>query len=218
VRKQEIIEKSIMYTEKHPPQGSNIKMKLTPGGAEYTWPVQQQDAISGETKRALYVLGFAVVFMGWIFTTLIETGDYASIDKGFHLGHLFIGIVHLTILVLIIQLARIIYLVLRPPLPASLEFTPNEIIYRSGTRRLQLEFIREGDSRSIQRTKETIGRSKNKTYVFPKKERENFTLEKTGDSLSLSIKYRGQRIEIGDTLKEYDKEWLHKFLKDYNTG
>lgn len=207
-----------MFTEKPPPKGSNISIEFTPGGAVYTWAVEPQDKVSGDSIRAglFFVLG--IVFLGLIFTTLIETGDYASIDKGFHLGHLFIGIVHLTILVLIILQARTIYLVLRPPFPASLEFTPNEIIYRSGTRRLQLEFIREGDSRSIQRTKETIGRSKNKTYVFPKKERENITLEKTGDSLSLSIKYRGQRIEIGDTLKEYDKEWLYKFLKDYKTG
>jgi hypothetical protein len=199
-----------MLAEDYPPEGSNISMKFTPGGVTYTWPTEPRGGAGPESMGAVLFLIFTMFFLGYAFVVLFNGGsNIKSINKGINFGHLFFGLLLLMILLAIFRQGRTIYLTLRRPLPASIEITPNEIIYRTGTKRPQLRFDGRGRVDSKDKAAERL---KSKTYAFPIKEREHVNLERRGDYLLLSVEYRGESVEIGSSLKETDKEWLYKAL------
>lgn len=203
-----------MLTEKYPPEGSNISRKFTPRGVTYTWPTEPRSAFDLQYMGLVFYLIFVMFFLGFVVVEFFIPG-FPGIEKGIDFGHLFIGFLLLLLLYLIFAQGRTIYFALRRPLPASLELTPSEIIYRTGTKRPQLKFVDSVGKSRVGISDEDAKRLKSKTYALPIMERENFTLERIGDYLLLSFKYRGESIEINNGLNDSDKEWLYKSLKEY---
>ena len=202
-----------MITGKYPPEESNISMKFTPGGVTYTWPTGPRGSIGAEFMGSVLYLIVIAAFMGYGFVVLFTGGfGVRSIGKGINFGHLFIAFLLLVLLLTIFKQGRTLYLLIRPPLPAALELTSDEIIYRTGTKRLKLKIDGQGRIGPVSGALEGI---KSKTYILPLKERDNFVLERVGDYLRLSFEYGDEAIEVGSRLKDTDKEWLYNSLKEF---
>ncbi len=192
-----------MINREYPPEGSSIETEHTTAGIRYIWTNE-----TSESNGINSAVGFLMLFMvGWAFgeiSTIIEllNGQAEGSDRLFlmaWLGGWTLGG---------FWCAHTIYLSLRRPGPASLEIREREIKYSTGSRKLELSFrkLSRGENKAI------FKGTKNTTYKMPLIQCSKVKLERDGEELRLSVDCKNKTIEIGNTLGEPDKEWLHKIL------
>lgn len=201
-------------SEKHPPEGSIISLKITSSKVRYAWPLEPTDTISRESWVSVFYLIFTIIFMVYVLTSLLESNlGPKSLEEGIHFGNVFVTVMNLLIIFLIFKQFKAIVETLRGGIPAGLIIMDNQILYSTGSTRMQLKFSGKGKLEQEKQDK-TQALPKPKSYIFPKNELEDLALERIEGYLRLSVRHRDEIIEIGATLDDSDKEWLYHSLKE----
>jgi hypothetical protein len=105
-----------------------------------------------------------------------------------------------------------IYNIVKPLKPAYLKLSIGAIRYETGTEPFNF-FMWD-----YRRRKESSGffkRSRDKVYDVENANIQNLQLERVGERQRLSFDYGVQRLEIGKSLTEPEREWLYDILKEH---
>lgn len=191
---------------KDPPEGSAIRVDRDIHTTIYSWD-------NGKTSILSYLsVVLLVVFLGfWLMGEISVIRSLMKEDVPlfgrlfmiFWLGGWSIGGV---------MIMYSIYNTVKPLKPASLKLSTGVIIYETGTEPFNF-FMWD-----YRRRKEFSGyfkRSRNKVYDVESANVQNLQLERVGERQRLSFDYGVQRLEIGKSLTEPEREWLYNILKEH---
>jgi hypothetical protein len=112
-----------------------------------------------------------------------------------------------------------LYLLIRPPFPESVKLTQDAFHYNSGSVSLIVLFnplylLRQSDPTAVFRRIFTGRRRVN----IPKNELGNVVLERIGERQRLYFDHGADRIEIGEHLREPEREWLAAVIQSWQRG
>lgn len=189
-----------MGENRYPPEGSAIALVDSMSGIRYAWP--------NASRGGGFVVAFLIVWLvGWGVGEIFAVGTLLG-GAGPGGGMNFFMLIWLTGWTIGGAYCMVlVYLYLRRQRPAFLELGRGEIIYETGTRKPDMRFNeRRNDFRSV------FAGIRSKQYRIPVRECRNLKLERVGEDLRLSVDHDSERIVIGASLGEPDKEWLHGLL------
>jgi len=188
----------------NPPEGSRIELKRDIHSTSYIW------------KNPGKGLGFRNAFLffwlcGWTIGGLMALihifgGSFEKEeDRWFMLAWLTFWAVGEVVVI------SILYFALRPQKPSVLTLSPGSIHFETGTRPL-------GSFNADYETSHPLAffeKYKNKIYVLETSQINNLKLERAGERQRLTFDYGRERIEIGDSLSEPEREWLFDILREH---
>ncbi|MDH4240787.1 MAG: DUF2244 domain-containing protein [Phycisphaerae bacterium] len=193
-----------------PPEGSKINIERDIDSIRYNWQ---------EGKKSIghyLVLAFMCFwFCGWtvggfvaIYIFIVTVVAYfinkvpifAPLFVLFWLGAWAIG----EILVF-----KTLYYALRPKKPSVLTLSNRGITFETGTSSPILA------QRQYHRKAFSFKKFKNRTFDLGMNETETLRLESIGEKQRLSFDHGAERIEIGETLTEPEREWLYNVLTEH---
>jgi len=196
--------------EYKPPEDSKINIERDIDSTRYIWH-------EGKKSVGYYLVlafmsfwfcgwtigGFAGVFLLFITSVGFFTGKipfFVPLFALFWLGAWTIGE---------IVVFKTLYYALRPQRPSVLTLSNRGITFETGTHAPNLP-----PSRYYKRlfsSKEF----KNRTFSLGASEAKTLKLERTGEKQRLSFDHGVERIEIGETLTEPEREWLYNILVEH---
>jgi hypothetical protein len=192
------------------PKNSQIQMKSELNGMTMFWKKP-----NGGLFRYFIVLFLCFWLCGW-FVGLVSAGKQLLTGEGpntflsvwlamWSLGGIFAG--------------GMIYLLLRPQKPESVTLERNRFTYDTGS--APMNFI---NPYYMMRKKQNMMNpfsmmfQKRKTYELSRAECPEFVLEGLGDDQRLRFDDGADRITIGESLKEPEREWLAEVLNKWRIG
>ena len=191
------------------PKGSRIEIKKGFDGITLFWKKP-----SGGTFRYL-IVGFLLLWLcGWLvgFVTVgrallagkEDTGFLAVWLVGWTLGGVFAMV--------------LIYLLFRPQVPESVTLERKRLKYDTGTAPMYFLNPYWILSRKQHVNPFSMLFQKRKTYEFDKSDCPEFVLEGLGDDQRLRFDDGADRVVIGESLKEPEREWLAEVLTTWRAG
>jgi hypothetical protein len=188
------------YPKWLPPVGSKIQVKETTHSKSFVW------------KNAGCRINLATLFLifwlaGWtimgIVSPSIGTGtgqDGSSFGGGFRFW-----------LIAEIVAVVILYLSLRPQKPSILTLSKGKISFETGTSPSIFAYDRQKSTKPFSSMKKL----RNKAYEVELSQLSNLRLDRVGERQCLFFEYEDERVEIGDTLSEPEREWLYEILRGH---
>lgn len=191
-----------------PPKNSQIQTKSELSGVTLSWKKP-----SGGPFR-FFIVAFLIFWLcGWLFGFIsagkqILTGG-PSIFLAFWLAGWTLGGIFAV---------AMIYWLLRPQVPESVTMERDRLKYDTGS--ASINFM---NPYWMMRKKANVNPfsmmfQKRKTYELDRSECPEFVLEGLGDDQRLRFDDGADRITIGESLKEPEREWLAKVLNAWRTG
>lgn len=193
---------------REPPSGFKIQVEETLRGTAYSW--KDEEGNSARFRRIIFhlLIVCAAVFFGLFVLSQLASGSKEA--PSYFLWGMFVFCVLMALFNL-----SLIYSKLKGPKPFILTLSPGNIHYKVGT-------ISES---SINSELSNV-KSLNEAIAICKKHRKrnlnietskiaNLKLERVGEKQRLSFDYEADRIEIGETLTEPEREWLYEILKEH---
>lgn len=110
------------------------------------------------------------------------------------------------------------YSLLKPTIPESVTLHKYRFVYNSGSAFLKNLNPRKLAEQKAQRNPMKLLFGNNKTYEFTKTECPEFVLEGTGFDQRVYFDDGADRVQIGDSLKEPEREWLANVLQSWKAG
>ncbi|OHB52669.1 MAG: hypothetical protein A2Y12_03150 [Planctomycetes bacterium GWF2_42_9] len=104
--------------------------------------------------------------------------------------------------------------ILKPLKPSKLILSNDNIEFQTGTKALN-PFGDWTYQKSNRKKPKFFSTFKNKLYKFKPGEINNLKLDYTGDNQKLTFDIGAERIEIGPTLTEPEREWLYNIIKNH---
>jgi hypothetical protein len=184
-----------------PPKGSKIQVQRDMHSTSYVW---KNDGRSlGEYVGTAFLLFW---FCGWTFGGIMALLHLMSgtLDTkgtlfflawliGWVLGETYVG--------------TILYLSLRRRKPSVLTLSPGLMRFETGTT------VSDRELRSGRLPRAVLPKCRNRVYEIETCQLKSLKLDRVGERQRLTFDYGGERIEIGQTLSEPEREWLHQTLK-----
>jgi hypothetical protein len=193
---------------KEPPSGFKIQVEETLRGTKYSW--RDEESTSAKFKSLILhilIVCFALFFGLFILIRFMYGPEEAPVY--------ILCIVFAVCILMVLSNGYLAYKTLKGPKPFLLILSPGNILYESGT--ISESSIRE-IARNVQGLNEVFEMSKKYTKRSLNIATSNITnlkLEREGEKQQLCLDYEGQRIEIGPTLSEPEREWLYEVLKQH---
>jgi hypothetical protein len=193
-----------------PPEGSKINIERDINSIRYSWQ-EGKKSIGHYLMLAFLsfwfcgwtVGGFVAIYM------LIVTAVGFFIDKVPIFVPLFILFWMGAWTIGEIVVFKTLYYALKPKNPSVLTLSNRGITFKTGTHSPNL--ARHNYHKKAFSSKEF----KNRTYGLGTSEVETLKLERTGEKQRLSFDHGTERIEIGETLTEPEREWLYNVLTEH---
>jgi hypothetical protein len=189
--------------EYEPPVGSKIRVEWTMDDTTFVW--KDKGGGIGRYARAGFVLFWLCL---WMLTAIRGVSEITErLSKGdvcfpllFTFLWMMFGVFGLSDL----------YHTLRPEKPTVLTLSPGHIEYKPGIPRVRSEVLRYDRSR---RRSGFFGRARKESLKVQTTEMTNLRLERIGESKRLSFDYGANRVIIGLSLSDPEKEWLYQILR-----
>jgi len=191
---------------REPPEGSAIRVDRDIRTTVYSWD-------NGKTSILRYLIVIPLLlflgpwFMGEISAIRSLMKDdmplFGRLFMIFWLGGWTVGG---------IMIMYSIYNLVKPLKPASLKLSTGAIRYETGTE--PFDFFM-WDYRRRKEFSSFFKRFRNKVYDVESANIKNLQLERVGERQRLSFDYGVQRLEIGKSLTEPEREWLYDILKEH---
>jgi hypothetical protein len=108
------------------------------------------------------------------------------------------------------------YLLLRPQVPESIKLMHDQLIYDTGSTSMNMNPYHMMKKKHLEMNPFSMLYQKRKTYALSKFECPEFILDGLADDQRLRFDLGADRIIIGETLKEPEREWLHEVLKEWS--
>jgi len=191
---------------REPPEGSAIRVDRDIYSSVYSW-------YNGKSSVLRYLIAvFFLVFLGFWFVGEIHAIHSLMKDDMPLFGRLFtlFWLGGWTIGGIVIM--YLIYNLVKPLKPASLKLSAGSIRYETGTE--PFDFFM-WDYRQRKESFNFFKGFRNKVYEVENANMQNLRLERIGERQRLSFDYGAQRVEIGKSLTEPEREWLYEVLKEH---
>ena len=114
-----------------------------------------------------------------------------------------------------VAVAFILYSIFRPLKPAKLTLSKGLFEYQTGTKPFSFNYYTYHQSSQRPKFFQSIS---NKSYRIETRELKNLRLDRVGERQRLTFDMGIERIEIGETLSEPEREWLYEVLKRHISG
>lgn len=191
-----------------PLQGSAIKLDRDMHCITYSW-------VNGKKSLLQYPAALFMLFWlgGWAVGEYMAAKELFTGDKMPLFGKLFLGFWLCAWTVGGAAVACGLYSFLRPPKPAKLTLSAGAIEYQTGT---SPENVFNRSTYNQTGEKPNLFKFfRNKIYKLDMSEVKNLRLEYAGERQRLTCDKGIERIEIGPTLTEPEREWLYGILNNH---
>lgn len=193
-----------------PPAGANIKVDRDMHSTTYFWK-------NGEKSIGQYGAAAFMIFWlcGWTVGGFMAAGALffgkemplsSRLFMLFWLGGWACGEVFVI---------YALYNIFRPLKPAKLTLSSTYFEYETGTKPYSFNYYKY--DRSQQKPK-FFQNLRNKNYRLELNQPVNLHLERIGERQRLTFDIGSERVEIGDTLTEPEREWLYEILREHIEG
>jgi hypothetical protein len=190
-----------------PPAGANIKVDRDMYSTTYSWE-------NGRKSIGQYGVAAFMIFWlcGWTVggfmaaKTLFTNNDmplFGRLFMLFWLGGWAFGEV---------AVIYALYNTFKPLKPAKLTLSSTYFEYDTGTKPYNFNYYRYGRSQEKPKFFQSF---RNKNYRVELNQPVNLRLERVGERQRLTFDIGSERIEIGDTLTEPEREWLYEILREH---
>lgn len=195
-----------------PPAGTNIKVDRDMYSMTYSWK-------NGEKSIGQYGAAAFMLFWlcGWTVGGFVAAREVFSGKDMPLFGRLF----------MLFWLggwacgeAAVIYVLyntFKPIKPSKLTLASTYFEYETGTKPYNFNYYKYDRSQGKPNFFQSF-RNKNKNYRVELKQPVNLHLERIGERQRLTFDVGAERVEIGDTLTEPEREWLHEVLRGHIGG
>lgn len=194
-----------------PPKGSQIEVKNDFDRITLLWKRP-----TGGAFRLFVILFLLFWLCGW-FVGFVSAGKEVLAGKGDAFLHAWLA--GWTVAGIFVSV--VLYLLIRPQTPESMTLDRNGVTYYTGSLppMYAMQFFFPFYSKSKCRANPfSLLFCRPKTYAFDKSVCPEFVLEGLGDEQRLRFDDGADRVVIGESLKEPEREWLAMVLTEWRAG
>jgi len=194
-----------------PPLGFKIQVEETLRGTTYSW--RDEESTSAKFKRVIFhlLIVCGAVFFGLFVLNQLTSGSEEA--PPYFLWGMFVFCVLMALFNL-----SLIYSKLKGPKPYILTLSPGSIHYQVGTLSESSIDMELRNVRSLNEAITMCKKYRKRNLNIETSKIANLKLERVGEKQRLSFDYEADRIEIGETLSEPEREWLYEILKEHIGG
>jgi hypothetical protein len=185
------------------PVGSKITVDPNMHSTTYTWQTGDYFVryVIG-TFFVIFLCGWTVVGLATITDLLRESDSTAS--KATLLFWLFGWAAG------VISVVAVLYFLFGPRKPAKLILAPGTLAYHTGTGPIDFQIFT--GPKGLLQFFNFLKNLRNKVYEIQASELTDLRLARQGERQTLTFDYASEKIEIGKSLSEPEREWLHEIL------
>jgi len=189
------------------PEGSKIKVEQDVHSTSFVWKdVERKSAKVRQLVFSIFLITFSASFLVLVIRHFVDGTDR------WHLGGPLILALILAILCMVGGFF-FLFLSLRPTRPFKLVLSPRNIRYEIGD--FSFRSINAHKMQDLGEIAAWMKKYRQRIYEAETSKVTNLKLERVGDKIRLSFDLGVDRVEIGETLSDREKEWLHEILREH---
>jgi len=189
------------------PEGSRVKVEQDGHSTIFVW----KDVDRRLTKAGHLVFLICLIGFGGFFLVSVVRHSVSGPDQ-WHLGALWILVLVFAILFMVGGFF-FLFSTLRPTRPFKLVLSARGIRYEMGD--ISFRSINADKIQDLGEITTRMKKYRKRVYEAKTSEVTNLKFERVGDKKRLSFDTGADRVEIGETLSEREKEWLYEILREH---
>ncbi|MBA7630142.1 hypothetical protein ES703_37652 [subsurface metagenome] len=193
--------------KKEPPEGSKIKVEQDVHSTTYMWKDDDKMFTKlGHLAFSVFLIGFAVAFWISAIRHLVSESNKWNFGLPLLLAFVFTALCATGGFFFF-------FITLKSKKPFKLILSPRHIQYKIGD--INFRAMDTAKFRDLNDLTATIKKYRKRIYEAETSKITNLRLERVGDRQRLSFDWGADRVEIGETLSDIEREWLYEILKEH---